>query len=258
MKLNCDLGESFTAWKKGDDSAIMPLIDMANIACGFHAGDPLTMVQTIALAKQHNVSIGAHPSYQDLHGFGRRSIAYSPDELIAIIQYQISAIAGLCRSQQVHIDYVKPHGALYNDMMKDLAIFTTICQAIEHINLQTSSNKPLPLMVQALPDAPPHENNSRAIKAIAKQHNIPLLFEAFADRNYENNGLLTPRSQPNAMLTSIGDLRQRCRQLIDEQSITSVHGEKICMTVDTLCIHGDHDGAALTAAELRNIIASVS
>lgn len=245
MKLNCDLGEGFAAWQKGDDAAIMPHIDMANIACGFHAGDPLIMSNTITLAKKHKVSIGAHPSYQDIRGFGRRSITYSPKELIAIIQYQVSALIGLCQNQNVSVDYIKPHGALYNDMMKDLTIFETLCQAISAI---TPNNRPtLPLMIQALP-------NISEFERIAATYQLPLLFEAFADRSYQDNGLLVPRSQPNAVLENITQIRQRCIDLINNKPITSINGTKISMKVDTLCIHGDHPDAVNIVTELRSVL----
>ncbi len=256
MKLNCDLGEGFAAWQKGDDKAIMPFIDMANIACGFHAGDALIMSQTITLALKHNVSIGAHPSYQDLHGFGRRSIAYTSDELTALIQYQVSALQGLCSSQNTTISYIKPHGALYNDMMKDDTIFTTVCHAIS--TLKISQGQALPLMIQALPSdtlSTSFSDNTLTRKiTIAGQYNVPLLFEAFADRNYEDNGLLTPRSKANAVLSNIDEIRQRAQQLLEQQCITSVNGTKIPMKVDTLCIHGDHPNAVNIATALRKIL----
>ena len=119
MKLNCDMGEAFGNWTMGLDEQIMSFVDQANIACGFHASDPLTMSKTVALAKQHNVTIGAHPAYPDLVGFGRRNMDIAPEELKAIIQYQVAALQGICAAQGVKVTYVKPHGALYNTMMKD-------------------------------------------------------------------------------------------------------------------------------------------
>ena len=248
MNLNCDLGESFTAWQKGNDTTIMPLIDMANIACGFHAGDALIMSQTVALAKQHNVTIGAHPSYQDLAGFGRRSIKYSNAELIAIIQYQISALQGFCLSQQVALTYVKPHGALYNDMMSDLTIFDIVCQAISQLNNSHAKNQPpLQLLIQALPDV-------SAFKTVAKKYGITLLFEAFADRNYQDNGLLTPRIEKNAILENVDEIVNRCQQLLNEKTLTSINGKELNMHVDTLCVHGDNQHAVDIVIALRALL----
>ena len=137
MKLNCDLGESFGAWSMPVEAAIMAEIDQANIACGFHAGDPLVMKQAILSAKQHDVVIGAHPAYPDLQGFGRRSMAIAADELSAMIQYQVSALSGMAKACGANVSYVKPHGALYNDMMKDTAVMRTVMQSIAEINMQS-------------------------------------------------------------------------------------------------------------------------
>ncbi len=126
MKLNCDLGESYGNWTMGLDTQVMPHIDQANIACGFHAGDPLVMLNTLKLAKQHNVSIGAHPSYPDLVGFGRRTMKCSTEELVALVLYQVAAIDGVAKSLGMNLDYVKPHGALYNDMMSDVQVRESI------------------------------------------------------------------------------------------------------------------------------------
>ena len=145
MKLNCDMGEAFGAWPMGLDEQIMPYVDQANIACGFHASDPLTMSKTVALAKQHGVTIGAHPGYPDLVGFGRRNMDIAPAELKALIQYQVGALQGICRAQGVEVAYVKPHGALYNTMMKDFSVLETVMQAVSELDSS------LILMVMAIP-----------------------------------------------------------------------------------------------------------
>ena len=168
MKLNCDLGEL----QHDNDAQIMPYIDQANIACGFHASDPLTMQKTVQLAVKYNVSIGAHPSYPDKENFGRISMPFEAAELLAIIHYQVGALASICHSEKTQLRYVKPHGALYNDMMADINIFITVCQAISLI--QPS----LPLMMQALPE-------TKEYQKIAQNWQIKLIFEAFADRAYE-------------------------------------------------------------------------
>lgn len=238
MKINCDLGESFGSWQMGQDAQLMPYIDMANIACGFHASDPQTMQQTIALAEQHNLSIGAHPSYPDLVGFGRRSMKIAPVELQALLQYQISALQGMAALQGLDVTYVKPHGALYNDMMKDLELFRTICQSV------AAFSQNLELVIQALPD------NDRFIE-IANTFELTLKFEAFADRNYQDNGLLIPRSQPNAVINDLSLIKHRCQELQNTGTIYSVNNKPLKMQIDTLCVHGDHANAIEIARTVR-------
>ncbi|MGJ8690999.1 MAG: 5-oxoprolinase subunit PxpA [Thalassotalea sp.] len=249
MKLNCDLGESYGAWQKGNDALAMPFIDMANIACGFHAGDPLIMSQTVALAKLHQVDIGAHPSYPDLQGFGRRSIKFARDELIAIIQYQLGALSAICHVQNVTMNYVKPHGALYNDMMANLDIFDAVCQAIAPLN-KTNIKCQAPslnLVVQALPDNSQHQK-------IAKKHQLNLLFEAFADRNYQDNGLLVPRSNVNAVIEDTTEIVTKCQHLLATGHILSITGKALAIHVDTLCVHGDNQAAITIVKALNSLL----
>lgn len=253
MKLNCDLGESFAHWQLGNDAdidqKIMPHIHMANIACGFHAAEPLTMAKTVKLAVENNVTIGAHPSYNDLQGFGRRSMKVSEQELMALIQYQVGALQAIAYGHGSKVSYVKPHGALYNDMMAEQAIFITVCKAIALINKnspkcyqnnQDSQNslcsEQLYLVVQALP-------NSQTFQEVADIYGVYLRFEAFADRNYQDNGLLVPRSEPDALLTSNEEIVNRCQQLIETGCLQSVNGKALNLKVDTLCVHGDQRGA---------------
>ena len=257
MKLNCDLGETFSKPEyaekygvlntrmKSNDADIMPFIDMANIACGFHAGDALMMATTVALAKKHHVAVGAHPSYQDLAGFGRRSMVYQPAELMAIIHYQIGALAAITKSQNMSLSYVKPHGALYNDMMKDLAIFDTVCQAI------SGYDQTLRLLIQAFPNVQPYEK-------IAAQYGIHLLFEAFADRNYQANGLLVPRSEKNAVIKDVNAIVARCQHLLTNKQILSENDTPLTMQVDTLCVHGDHPKALEIVTALRQLLQQTS
>jgi len=241
MKLNCDLGESFGSWQKGLDSEVMPHIDMANIACGFHASDPLNMQKTVKLARQHNVTIGAHPGYPDLVGFGRRSIPYEADELVAIIQYQIGALQAICANEGVRVAYVKPHGALYNDMMKNNDIFTAVCQAVARVD------DSLALMIQAIPEP-------AAFDAIAGQYRLGLMFEAFADRNYQDNGLLTPRSDTHAVITEPKQVLARCQHLLNTGELLSLNGKPLSLEVDTLCVHGDNPAAVALVKQLQLLI----
>lgn len=253
MKLNCDLGESFGNWQMGLDSQVMPFIDMANIACGFHAGDPLIMRQTVRLAKQHNVSIGAHPSYQDLQGFGRRSIEYSKDELINLLQYQIGALQAICQAEGCQVDYVKPHGALYNDMMANEEIFQQVCQAVSEIN--QGQKQQIKLMIQALPE---HNSHYRVLIGIAKQYQLNLLFEAFADRHYQANGLLVPRSEKNAVIEDVEIIKLRITHLLSQGELLAVDGSPLKIPVDTLCVHGDNEKAVNITQMLQQLCRTFS
>ncbi|WP_448213216.1 5-oxoprolinase subunit PxpA [Colwellia sp. MEBiC06753] len=244
LALNCDLGESFGAWSMGNDQAIMPYIDQANIACGFHAGDPLVMQKTVALAVAHKVSIGAHPSYPDLQGFGRRSIQMQSDELIACLHYQLGALSGVCHAQGRQLDYIKPHGALYNDMMKNIELFEVICQAIQSFK-QTQT-----LVIQALPEP-------QVFLTIAKQYGVSLRFEVFADRNYLDNGLLVPRSEQNAVIHNPELVVERLKQLASTGTLFSVDGKTLSLTADTVCVHSDTPDALALVKLLSNSLKNV-
>jgi len=249
MKLNCDLGESFGSWSMGADNQVMPFIDQANIACGFHAGDPLTMQNTLQLAKQHNVSIGAHPSYPDLVGFGRRSMQCSSEEIIALITYQIAAIDGMAKSLQTDVEYVKPHGALYNDMMKKTEIRNAILTAISRYNISrrasTTNSKPLKLMLLATTDIDQHREQ-------AKKYHIEILAEAFADRCYDDNGKLLSRDKKDAIHSKEQTLAQ-AKQLKELGCVTSINGKVIKLSVDSLCVHGDNIESIEAIAEIKAI-----
>ncbi|EAR11084.1 5-oxoprolinase subunit PxpA [Reinekea blandensis] len=240
MKLNCDLGESFGAWAMGRDAEVMPFIDQANIACGFHAGDPVVLNKTLALAAEHGVAVGAHPAYPDLNGFGRRSIPMSANELRQLLHYQISAISGMARVQGLTVDYVKPHGALYNDMMKNESIRTTVMQAV------ADYPEPLTLMLQATAD---HERHQQE----ASQYQLPLWFEAFADRAYQANGRLVPRSEADAVLNA-EQILSRIDNLVNNQTVIAVDGTLLRFPVDSVCVHGDNDTATQLIADIRERI----
>ena len=240
LLLNCDLGESFGSWTMGRDEDVMPHIDQANIACGFHGGDPLVMQKTLALAKRHNVMAGAHPAYPDLVGFGRRPMNCSVDELVALVSYQISAIDGMAKNQGVELAYVKPHGALYNDMMSKESVREPIMQAISNYH------RPIKLMLQATPEADQHRREARA-------YGIDLWFEAFADRCYDDDGKLLSRSKPGAVHTREKMLAQ-VEQICSEGTVTSVSGHTLNLSPDTLCVHGDNEEGIAAIKEIRNII----
>ncbi len=238
MKLNCDLGESYGAWRMAVDEHIMVYIDQANIACGYHAGDPVAISDAITLAKKHNVSIGAHPAYPDLQGFGRRSMAMPERELIACLHYQISALRGMTAIQQVTLDYVKPHGALYNDLMRDTALRRSVMRAVAD-----AGEGQLPLMIQAHPDFAQHKEE-------AAELGIDLMFEAFADRRYDESGYLVSRRNSGAVLNARQALEQATR-LMDDGVIITETGSQLYLKVDSLCVHGDSEEAIAMAEQLR-------
>jgi UPF0271 protein len=218
----------------------MPHIDQANIACGFHGGDPLVINKTLTLAKQHEVTVGAHPSYPDLVGFGRRSMNCSGDEIKAFITYQISALDGMARSQGLELAYAKPHGALYNDMMAKDAVRHAIMDAM------AAYHRPIRLMLQATPNADLHREE-------AANRGLKLYFEAFADRCYDDDGRLLARSKPGAVHTREKMLAQ-VKQLNDEGTITTVSGHTLNLQADTLCVHGDNMEGVQAIEAIRELI----
>ncbi|WP_299491800.1 5-oxoprolinase subunit PxpA [uncultured Shewanella sp.] len=244
MKLNCDMGESYGIWKMGDDNALMPWIDMANIACGFHASDPNIMAETISQAKTHQVMIGAHISYHDKQGFGRRSIPHTLPEIAHLVAYQCGALMTLCQLQQTNMTYIKPHGALHYDMMTKVEVFETIIRTISKINASLSA--PLKLIIQSTLDNIPYE-------AIAQYHNVELILEAFADRAYDNHGLLLPRSQPDAILKSAKHIKQQSLNL-SQGFVKTYEGRIIDLHADTLCIHSDNDTSVEEIAAIHRML----
>jgi len=240
MKLNCDLGESFGSWTMGLDEQVMPYIDQANIACGFHAGDPLVMQKTLLLAKQHNVCVGAHPSYPDLVGFGRRSMNCSSEEIVAMVLYQIAAMDGVAKSLGIEISYVKPHGALYNDMMVNNPVRLAILTAL------SSYPKKLALMLQATPEIDQH-------RAEAKNYDVEIISEAFADRCYLDNGKLTPRSESHAVHNKEQMLEQ-VKQITEQGTVTTSSGKQLVLTVDSICVHGDNLAGVQAISEIQQLI----
>ncbi|WP_432695671.1 5-oxoprolinase subunit PxpA [Marinobacterium sp. YM272] len=241
MLLNCDLGESFGAWSMGMDEHVMPHIDQANVACGFHAGDPLVMQKTLRMAKENNVQVGAHPAYPDLMGFGRRSVHASANEIHALVHYQLAALDGMAASAGIELAYVKPHGALYNDMMAKPSVRQAIMKAI------ADYYRPVKLMLQATPEEENHRQE-------AEHYGIELLFEAFADRCYDDDGKLLSRTKPGAVHNREKMLEQ-VRQIAEEQTITTVSGHKLKLHIDTICVHGDNNDGVEAIREIREMLA---
>ena len=243
MKLNCDLGESFGSWKMGLDEAVMPNIDMANIACGFHAGDENVMFKTLSLAKMHGVEVGAHPGYKDIQGFGRRSIPHTDQEIINLVCYQVAAIVGVATCVEVEVTYVKPHGALYNDMMKDADVRFAIYRAIQALNKHRVTK--LKLMMLATKEAD-------IFKQEASTFGVELLMEAFADRRYTQDGKLQNRSINGAVLNK-QEMLQQVSHLIEHGYVVTAEGSELPIQADTICVHGDNESAVKLIREVKEL-----
>lgn len=240
MKFNCDMGESFGSWVKGNDAAVMPFVDMANIACGMHASDPMTMARTVMLACRYGVSIGAHPGYPDLLGFGRREFALEGEELEACVLYQIGALDGICRAQGRRVEYVKPHGALYNKMMRDEATLDSMIVAVRRYGVD------LPLVVLGA-----GESANAALRERAAVQGVELWFEAFADRAYGADGRLVPRIKPGAVHTDAERVIQQVREIVEQGQVSTLEGGTIPLQADTLCLHGDNEQLLAAVGRIR-------
>ena len=241
IRLNCDMGESFGIWKMGADEKIMPYISMANLACGFHASDAVTMNRSVELAKNYNVTIGAHPSYQDLVGFGRRSMQCTLEEIKSLVLYQLGALSAFCKAHGTVVSYVKPHGALYNDMMKDENILKAILSAI------SSFDKNIKLMILSKP-------NFEAYEHTAMLYGISLIYEVFADRNYNDDGSLVSRANPNAVIHDELDVMQRVQILKEKGYFESINSKKLFLKADTICVHGDGENALEFILALNKVL----
>ena len=240
MRLNCDLGEDYGNWRIPIDEQIYHVIDQANIACGFHAGDPLAIEKAIKHAITNDLEIGAHPSYPDIQGFGRRHMAMHSADLAACLRYQISALKGLVELQSSQLSYVKLHGALYNDFVKFDSVRSVVIDTVAEFS-------GLSLMVQAHPD---HQEYSK----LASNHGLELQFEAFIDRLYLQDGSLAPRGDCDAILNPQQAVEQ-AKRLIDSGSVITRHGHSLPVIASTLCVHGDNPDAVYIAQQVRNLLA---
>jgi len=241
MKLNCDLGED----KPLVDASVMPYIDYANIACGGHVSDTQGMHDTVKLALKHNVTIGAHPSYEDKANFGRVDQELSSNEISALIVKQTKALHDVCLIEGASISYVKPHGALYNRMMRDVEVFKAVVAGMKQ--LQSSLSQTIPLMVLA------QAGDNSAFDVIAADAQIPLIKEVFCDRGYLNDGSLVPRSEHGAILSS-AEINERINELLKEGTLQTVSGKSLEITADTICVHGDDANALESVKSIRSII----
>ncbi|WP_106478460.1 5-oxoprolinase subunit PxpA [Phytohalomonas tamaricis] len=244
LKLNCDMGESFGAWTMGLDAEVMPYIDCANVACGFHASDPDTMRRTVALAVRHGVTVGAHPAYPDLVGFGRRAMAVSAAEVENLTLYQLGALEAICRAEGTQVSYVKPHGALYHAMMGSEEILAAIMRAV------VAFDATLPIMVMATRDPAPTQ-------ALAERHGVQLWFEAFADRAYDSAGRLVARSQPGAVHHDRNTIVDQATRLARGETLTAADGSALALAADTLCVHGDNAESVAAVKAIRSALDAV-
>src|SRR5690625_3702597 len=238
IDLNCDMGESFGPWQMGQDEALMPWITSANIACGFHASDPHIMRKTVAAAKAHQVAIGAHPGLPDLQGFGRRPLTLSAQEVYDITVVQIGALAAVATSQDARLHHVKAHGMLYNMAAQDLKLAQAIAQAVADVDAR--------LIVYGLAGSP----MIQAAQALGLQ----TASEVFADRTYLPDGRLTPRSEPDALITDIHQSIAQVLRMIEDKELIARDGTPVPVQAQTLCVHGDQPGALDFVQQIRQAL----
>ena len=238
VDLNSDLGEGFGPWPMGDDEAMLDVVTSANVACGFHAGDPTQMRNMCRWAAKRGIAIGAHVGYRDLAGFGRRFIEVKPDELVADVLYQLSALDGIARSAGSRVSYLKPHGALYN------AIVHHERQAAAVVEAVVSFDASLPVLCL---------RGSRFL-ALAEKAGLPVHHEAFADRAYNPDGTLVSRSEPGAVLTDARQVAERCVAMVRDGRVTAVDDTEIEVDAASICVHGDTPGATAMAVAIRDAL----
>jgi 5-oxoprolinase (ATP-hydrolysing) subunit A len=237
IDLNCDMGESYGAWKMGADADVMPFITSANIACGFHAGDPATIRKTVRLAVERGVAVGAHPSLPDLMGFGRRAMGVSPQEMYDLIIYQAGAVEAFARVAGTKLHHVKCHGALYNMAANDEALSEAMARAVKDLGSG--------VMLYVL-------SRSKSFQ-IGQKAGLPVVGEVFADRGYSDDGSLAPRDQPGGLIEDAAASVKQVLAMIEQGYVTSLSGKRVPVAADTLCLHGDQPGAASFAQALRKV-----
>ena len=239
IDLNCDMGESYGAWKMGADAEVMPYISSANIACGFHAGDPATIRKTVRLAVDRGVAVGAHPSLPDLMGFGRRAMRISPQEMYDLIIYQAGAVEAFARVAGAKLHHVKCHGALYNMAVNDEALSDAMARAVKDLGAG--------VLLYVLSMSKSYE--------IGKKAGVRVIGEVFADRGYADDGTLAPRDRPGGLIEEPAASVKQVLGMIEEGYVTSLAGKRVAVSADTLCLHGDQPGAVVFAQTLRKMFA---
>ncbi len=238
IDFNCDMGESYGAWRMGDDVALLDHVTSANIACGFHAGDPATIHRTVKAAVEKGVAIGAHPSLPDLQGFGRRPMNVSPTEVYDIVVYQIGAINAFARACGGRLRHVKAHGALYNMAAKDRALADALATAVRDVDKS--------LILFGL--------SGSELIAAAQSAGVTAAAEVFADRSYQDDGSLTPRGRPGAMIEDVEVSIEQVRRMVFDGIVRTQSGKEVPVRADTLCIHGDQPGALQFAQRIRKAL----
>lgn len=236
IDFNADMGEGFGMYKLGFDDDLAKYITSANLACGFHAGDPLTIERTVRLCEAHGVGIGAQPSYPDLMGFGRRFMAVSPEEAKADVTYQIGALQAFTKKKK--LQHVKPHGAMYNAAVKDLVLARAICQAVKDTDPD--------MIIVALA-------GSQWV-GLAHEMGLRVAREAFADRAFNDDGTLVPRTKPGAVIHDVDEVVKRSVRMVTQGKATSINGKEIDMRADSLCLHGDTPGAVEMARKVKDTL----
>ncbi len=237
IDLNCDMGESFGAWSVGRDREVIRHITSANVACGWHGGDPVVMDATVGLAAQHGVGVGAHPGYPDLLGFGRRNLDCTPDDVRAYVTYQIGALQAFCRSRGVALRHVKPHGALYLTALDDEGVARAVAEAVFRVD------PGLFLLTLAGP-------RGDAVARIGAEVGVRVVREAFPDRAYTPDGTLVSRREPGAVVSGPDEVARRALLMATEGAVTAVDGTRVALEAETLCVHGDTP----TAVDLVRVI----
>ena len=235
IDLNADLGESYGAWTLGDDRALLEVVSSANVACGFHAGDPSILLETARQATAHRVAIGAQVSYPDLRGFGRRDLDLPADDLMADVVYQLGALQGIATAAGTRVGYVKPHGALYNRIVHDEHQAAAVVAAVVAVDPA--------LALVGLPDS--------EVGRIAEAEGLRFVPEAFADRAYRPDGTLVSRREPGAVLHDPAEIAERMRRLATEGVVTAIDGSELALSAETICVHGDTPGAVGIARAVR-------
>ncbi|RRW37713.1 LamB/YcsF family protein [Ectopseudomonas oleovorans] len=238
IDLNSDLGESFGQWCMGDDAAMLDIVTSANVACGFHAGDPAGILRTLRAAAAKGVTIGAHVAYPDLVGFGRRNMDIASDELTADVIYQIGALQALATAAGTSVRYVKPHGALYNTIAHDTRQALAVIEAIRAVDAR--------LVLVALAGSP--------LVELARGEGLTCIAEAFADRAYTPQGTLVSRREPGAVLHDAEQVAQRMLRLVQTGTVEAIDGSTTHIDADSICVHGDSPGAIQMAREVRQLL----
>jgi UPF0271 protein len=239
IDLNADLGEAFGAYAMGADEAVLVYVTSANVACGFHAGDPTVIDRTVARAVRAGVAVGAHPSHFDLRGFGRREIAADPAEVEADVLYQVGAVAAFARAHGAHLTHVKPHGALYSQAARDEPLARAIARGVARFGRD--------LALVGLAGSP-------AMRRAAEAEGLRFAAEAFADRAYDAEGRLVPRSRPGALITDPASAAAKALRIVRHHVVTSIDGAEVPMRADTLCLHGDNPHVLAIARAVRETL----